>query len=156
MVRLRAAARTDAAQLFRWRVDAETVRNSIAPPPASIEDHGQWLDTVLCDASVALYVAYDEERGVDVGSVRLDRRAGAGEVEMSITVAPEERGRGYSHHLIARAIEMTADVRLVAHVKASNTRSLGAFRALGFRTVGGDELLRLVREPAQLNRGAEA
>jgi RimJ/RimL family protein N-acetyltransferase len=149
------ASMDDAARLYQWRVDSDTADSSIAPPPASFDEHCEWLATVLRDPLVALYVGYDGSRGVPVGTVRLDRRGG-GEAEISITVAPDERGRGYSHDLIAYGIEAAGNVRVVARVKASNARSLRAFRALGFSAQTDGELLRLVREPAPARRGADA
>lgn len=155
MVRLRRARADDAARLYTWRVDAETARQSTAPPPDSLDEQRRWLDRVLRDADVALYVAYDDERGVDIGTVRLDRRSDR-EAEMSITVDPDERGRGYSHDLIARGIEAAGNVRIVARVKAGNVRSLRAFRALGFDGREDGELVQLVHEPAGVNHGADA
>lgn len=154
-VSLRTADLRDAAQLYRWRVDGDTVRNSIAPPPASLDEHGRWLERVLHDPAVGLYIARDDERCLDVGSVRIDRRGDA-EVEMSITVDPEQRGRRYSHELIACGLQVAGDVRIVAQVKASNLRSLRAFRSLGFSGPDHGELVRLVHEPTRVSRGAGA
>jgi RimJ/RimL family protein N-acetyltransferase len=153
MVRLRDAAAGDAEQLYAWRVDEETVRQSVAPPPASLDEHRRWLDEVLRDSEVALFVAHDEERGVDVGAVRIERRTG-GEVEMSITVAPEQRGRGYARDLISCGLAAAGRVRIVARVKSGNLRSLRAFRALGFDgdRANGDGLVRLVHEPTASDR----
>ena len=151
-VTLRLAALGDAALLYAWRVDADTVRQSIAPPPASFDEHSAWLTDQLRDPDVALYVAYDDERGIDVGTLRIDRRGG--ESELSITVAPGQRGRGYSHDLIASGIRAAADSRIVARVKPDNVRSLRAFRALGFSIEddGGGGLVRLVHEAAPAGR----
>jgi len=147
-VTLRPAVLQDAALLYAWRVDADTVRHSIAPPPASFDEHSAWLTDQLQDPDVALYVAYDE-RGIDVGTLRIDRR-GRGESELSITVAPAQRGRGYSHDLIASGIRASGDSRIVARVKPDNVRSLRAFRALGFSIVDDDggDLVRLVHQAA--------
>jgi RimJ/RimL family protein N-acetyltransferase len=156
MVSLRQAEIVDAAPLYRWRIDADTVRHSLAPPPASLDEHRGWLEALLREPAVALYVAHDDERGVDVGTVRLDRRGG-GEAEMSITVAPDERGRGYARQLIARGLEAAAGCRVIARVKADNLRSLRAFAALGFATAGSDDgLVRLVHAPAAAGPGANA
>jgi len=148
-VTLRPAALQDAALLYAWRVDGDTVRHSIAPPPASFDEHSAWLTDQLRDPDIALYVAYDDERGIDVGTLRIDRRS-RGESELSITVAPGQRGRGYSHDLIAAGILAAADSRIVARVKPDNVRSLRAFRALGFSIVdhGDGDLMRLVHEAA--------
>ena len=144
----------DAARLYGWRVDSETVKQSIAPPPASFDAHRTWLAGALHDPAISLFVAYDEDRGVDVGVVRIDRRA-EDEVEVSLTIDPDQRGRGYSHDLIARGLEAAVGVRVVARVKAANVRSLRAFRALGFRDDGVGELVRLVHDPAPVERGAQ-
>src|SRR5437016_2741158 len=138
MVRLRRACTDDAPRLYWWRVDLETVRQSTAPPPDSLDEQRAWLDRVLQHSDVALYVGYDDDRGVDVGTVRLDRRAD-GEAEMSITVAPEQRGNGYSHELIARGLEAAGNIRVVARIKPGNIRSLRAFRALGFDGCADDQ-----------------
>jgi RimJ/RimL family protein N-acetyltransferase len=156
VVTLRPAAPQDAALLYAWRVDADTARQSVAPPPTSLDDHRAWLEAQLRDPRVALYVGYDDERRVEVGTLRIDRHAGD-EIELSITVAPEQRGRGYSHDLIACGIRAAAGNRIVARVKPDNVRSLRAFRALGFdRVDGGGDLVRLVHEPASTAGGAKA
>jgi RimJ/RimL family protein N-acetyltransferase len=145
----------DAARLYDWRIDAETVRNSIAPPPGSFDAHCVWLENVLRDPLVALFIAYDPERRVHVGCVRIDRRSDE-EAEMSITVDPEQRGRRYSYDLIARGIEAAGSVRVLARVKESNLASLRAFSALGFSGGKEGDLLRLVREPAPVHGEADA
>jgi RimJ/RimL family protein N-acetyltransferase len=157
MVKLRQARADDAACLYRWRIDAETVRQSTSPPPGSLDEHRTWLGRVLSDSAVALYIAYDDQRGIDVGSVRIERRSDH-EAEISITVDPEQRGRGYSRDLVARGIDAAGNIRIIARVKAGNIRSLRAFRALGFDGPddGGGELLRLVHEAPGVNRGANA
>jgi RimJ/RimL family protein N-acetyltransferase len=146
MVTLRPATMDDAARLFSWRVDDETVRNSTGPAPASFDAHRKWLEQTLQNPRVALYVGYDPNNQVAVGTIRLDR-LNDGESEVSITVDPELRGRGYGRQLIEQAAKAAGPVRLIAHVKESNPASLRTFTALGFRGGQRDgDLLRLVRE----------
>jgi UDP-2,4-diacetamido-2,4,6-trideoxy-beta-L-altropyranose hydrolase len=154
-VTLRRAQLDDAVQLYRWRGDSDTIRNSIAPPPPSFAEHRRWLETVMRDPRVSLFIACDRERGVPVGSVRLDRRSDE-ECEISITVDPEHRGRGYSHDLIARGVEVAGHVRIVARVKQTNVPSLRAFRKQGFSGEGDGDLLRLVYDPAAASRGVRS
>jgi RimJ/RimL family protein N-acetyltransferase len=152
---LRPAGAEDAAQLYAWRMDAETAEQSVAPPPPSFAAHREWLDAQLHDPRVALLVGHDLERRVDVGVVRLERRDD--ETELSITVAPDQRGRGYSHHLIARGVEAAGPVRVVARVKPRNERSLRAFRSSGFASgQEHDGLVWLVHDAASTVRGARA
>jgi RimJ/RimL family protein N-acetyltransferase len=155
VVTLRPAGADDAARLYAWRVDAETAQQSVSPPPSSLASHREWFDAQLRDPDVTMFIGHDTERRVDIGVVRLERRAA--ETELSITVAPEERGRGYSHDLIARGVDAAGPVRVVARVKPRNERSLRAFRSSGF---AGDEerdgLVWLVRDCATTVRGARA
>src|SRR5262245_60453124 len=146
----------DAEQLYQWRIDEETIRQSTSPPPASLPDHRRWLELQLADPSVTLYVARDDARGVDVGTVRLEGR-GVDEAEISLTIAPEQRRRGYAHELIMRCLEARGPARVVARVKPGNEPSIRVFRASGF---GGeherDGFGWLVHEPARAAGGANA
>ena len=150
-VTLRHAHMDDAARLYSWRIDGETVRNSIAPPPGSLDEHRAWLEATLRDPRTALYVAYDADRD-PVGVVRIDR-VSDDEAEISITVDPDHRGRGYSHELIAAGVEAAGNVRVVARVKGANVQSLRAFRKQGFSGGGDGDLLRLVYDPAAVPGG---
>lgn len=131
-VALRPATRDDAAALLAWRNDPETRAASRSQAAVSPDEHLAWLDRQLARTDGALLVA--EREGAAVGQVRLDPAAD-GTTEVSLTVAPEHRGRGLAEALL-RAAEAHARaagrVRLSAWIRAGNERSVRAFRHAGY------------------------
>jgi len=131
-VMLRPATRDDAALLLKWRNDPDTRANSHTTEPITEAEHRKWLDATLASAERVLSIAMLD--GSPVGQLRLDlephRRA-----ELSITVAPEARGKGLSAHLLhaaaARAVE-AGMLSLRAEIKASNERSIASFKRAGY------------------------
>ncbi|WP_457252517.1 GNAT family N-acetyltransferase [Pedococcus sp. P5_B7] len=97
-VEVRAATLADAELLWHWRNDPATRENSRSHEPVPLESHLAWLETSLARADRRLLVG--EVAGRPVGTVRWDHEA-AGEWEVSITVAPDSRGRGVAAGLLA-------------------------------------------------------
>ncbi len=89
----------------------------------------------------------------DVGTVRWDR-LDAGEWEVSITVAPERRGRSLAGALLRAGQDWLADHdptthTMLAAVRADNEPSLRLFQAAGYLPdlpPDDDGFLRLVRQ----------
>ena len=145
MVILRPATMADAEQLLRWRNDSETRTQSLSQAEVPLVDHLNWLSATLArPATSRLYIA--EENGCAVGTGRLDLDESM--AELSLTVAPEHRGRGLArqiiHLLIAEAGQLGRVVAL-AQVKGRNARSLAAFLASGFLPSSPEALIRLER-----------
>lgn len=142
MVQLRLATMDDAGMLLRWRNDPTTYEHSVSAEAVMPEKHAAWLDQVLQNPLRRLYIA--EADGGPVGTGRLDSDTEA--MELSLTVAPEARGKGYGGQIVAALVEAARRewpaCLLVAHVQAGNTASLRAFLKIGF-VAQGDELLRL-------------
>lgn len=128
---LRGATAADADLLLAWRNDQETRRWSRSGAVVDPAGHRAWLARVLADPDRRLLVA--EQGNRPVGTVRLDRVAGA-EWEVSVTVAPEQRGRGLAARILA-AGEATLDERVtvLANVHRENGASLALFRRAGYR-----------------------
>ena len=145
-VRLRTATPDDAGQLLAWRNDPETRRASFSETEVARADHERWLAETLSRGDRHLYVAVADGR--DVGTARLDV-CGA-EAEVSITVAPEWRGRGLATAMLRaltdEAFDRLALSRLVARVKASNPGSRAVFERVGFRETADGAVTTLVRE----------
>lgn len=132
-VALRPATQDDAPLLLAWRNDPQTRAMSIDTAEVSPTDHQAWLARSLTSKERWLFIAETEDK--PVGSVRLDAE-GPASLEVSLTVAPGERGKGYGVALL-RAAEAEAHalgaVRLVAVLKPENTASRRAFEAAGYR-----------------------
>lgn len=131
---LRAATIHDSDLLLAWRNDPVTVAMSMTPETVTQEDHTRWFTQILADDTRILLVA--ESGQTPIGSVRLDR-APTGAHEVSITVSPDHRGKGFGRALLstanAHAFSALAARKLVASVKEDNTASQRIFEATGYR-----------------------
>ena len=132
-ITLRRASQDDAARLLAWRNDPQTRAMSISGEEVTPEQHRAFLAASLDSSERLLFIA--ESEGRPVGTLRLDRRPGA-TLEVSLTVAPEERRKGYSASLLRAADAEAARLgalRLSAMLRPANTASRKAFDAAGYR-----------------------
>lgn len=132
-MRAREATEADAELLLGWRNDPRTRQSSRSTAVVSLAEHLAWLRGVLAEPSRLLLVVEHEE--APVGTVRFDRRDGDG-WEVSITLAPESRGRGLSGPVLAEGERVARDrlgVRVVlAAVHQDNTASAKLFEHAGY------------------------
>lgn len=134
LVRVRPALESDARVLWAWRNDPATRASSVHPELVPLADHLAWLESSLRrDDRVLLMGAVD---GDDVGTVRWDRVA-PDAWEVSITVAPEHRGRSLAPELLAAGeselVRRTGrPVTLLATVHEGNAASRRLFAAAGY------------------------
>ena len=133
---LRPATWADADLLLAWANDPGTRAASFTTAPIAREDHLRWLAGSLFSPTRRLFIGWAD--GVPMGTVRLDDTAEGAVV--GITVAPEQRGRGRGHQLLAllRTWATGQVPRLVAWVRHDNPASLKLFRAAGYRPVRDD------------------
>jgi RimJ/RimL family protein N-acetyltransferase len=139
MIRLRAATRNDWATLLEWRNNEPNADAFAGPKTVAVADHLQWLDRVLADPAVQLFIAEDEQ-ATAIGYIRLDGDGAAGvdvyQAEISISVDPRFRGRGHATRMIklifARLAAAAGAYRLTAKVLPTNAASLRLFSELGF------------------------
>ncbi|GAA3536812.1 GNAT family N-acetyltransferase [Amycolatopsis ultiminotia] len=139
-VAARDATEADAELLLAWRNDPRARMASHATGVIGFEHHLHWLRGVLSDAARLLLVV--EEVGVPVGTVRFDHE-GAGEWEVSITLAPESRGRGLSRVVLAAGERLLAQrheaVAVLAAVHRDNAASAALFEHSGYLEVAPAE-----------------
>ena len=106
-VRLRPATLADAELLFTWRNDSLTREHSLQQQPVEWAGHLNWLQTSLQNPDRQLFIAEQvlpaEQATVVLGTVRADKRAEV--CELSWTVAPEQRGKGWGRKMVAALIE---------------------------------------------------
>ena len=135
VLRVRPAAMDDADLLLAWRNDATTRAVSRQPDAVARPDHVAWLEASLARPDRHLLVG--EVDGEPVGTVRWDEE-GEGEWEVSITVAPQARGRRLAPSLLAAAEHWLAvrcgpDLRgYLAVVHRDNTPSRRLFVGGGY------------------------
>jgi L-amino acid N-acyltransferase YncA len=153
---LRRAEQKDWAKLLSWKNDPAALAGSLSTGEVGVEAHLKWFKDTLGRDSVRLYVARNEH-SEEVGTARVDK-VNATTVEVSLTVAPSYRGRGYAEQILS-ALEATVRAEfggkatIRAAVKETNYASLRAFAACDYdvRKVKGG-VVELVRQ----NRTTEA
>ncbi len=123
---LRHANAADRDLLLNWRNDPDTRRNSHTITPLTLEDHAQWLSKSLVTPSRRLFIA--EDSGVPVGSVRADFAADY--CELSWTVAPEARNKGFGKKMVRIAAEKIGG-RITAQIKEGNEASVAIAKGIG-------------------------
>jgi RimJ/RimL family protein N-acetyltransferase len=128
-VSLRPVTMEDAACLLEWRNDPTTRAASHNTEQVPLEIHLAWLDRALQNPSRYLYMA--EHDGTPVGTVRADLSAAVW--EMSWTVAPEYRRRGFGKAMVAAVATRHNPIR--AEIKAGNAASIRIATASGMRAV---------------------
>lgn len=131
---VRRATMADAETLLRWRNDPATRAASRQKHEVTLDQHLGWLEASLQRDDRLLLVASDDEG--DVGTVRWDR-IDDGEWEVSITVAPERRGRSLARPLLHAGERFLADsgvavAALVAGVHEDNPASRRLFERSGY------------------------
>lgn len=130
---LRPARADDARLLFEWSNDPIVRTGSFDSRPIVWEDHLAWLDARLNDPQSRIWIA--ESGGIPVGVTRF--AIDGDRATISVTVAPEWRGKGMGEQLISLATgrllltERTSTVD--AWIRPENTASVRAFEAAGYR-----------------------
>jgi RimJ/RimL family protein N-acetyltransferase len=157
MLTLRPATFDDWARLYAWRNDPATRASSTRSEQVPLADHLHWLQATLNDAAhVRLWVAYDQSIDAVVGTCRHNLRndAHGSAVELSLTVDPAHRGRGYATQMIGALLASiphewrgSGVERCLARVQQSNHASLRAFAEHGFTPCNPSEPLITLERP---------
>ncbi len=130
---LRKATTDDMDILYQWANDTETRRNSFNQHVISREEHEAWFAGMMSDPNRIQYILTDGD--ISVGQLRIDISKDVAEISYSI--APNERGKGYGHRIIDRAKqEIESEYPFIkilkASVKPNNIASISCFENNGF------------------------
>jgi RimJ/RimL family protein N-acetyltransferase len=134
---LHTATLADAELLLSWRNDIGTRTNSINVDEIQLSAHLAWLEGVLKNQNIRLWIA--DLDSVPVGTIRA-HYTGTDSCELSWTLAPEQRGKGLGKQLVLSGIGHVTAHKITAKVKDSNAASEAIVRSLGFsleRTIEG-------------------
>lgn len=132
-IRLRPAQADDCRMIWNWTNDPINRTASFASELIPWESHEVWFEQRLSDPRCLFYIAKDGE-GTPVGQVRY--QIDGQEATISVSVAPEQRGRGSGSHIIYVATRQACEIKslLVVHayIKPDNLASARAFVNAGF------------------------
>jgi RimJ/RimL family protein N-acetyltransferase len=135
-IAVRLARYDDAALLWQWANDPIVRSNSFHSDPIPWEDHVRWFEARLRSESTRIWLG--EDQGRPIGQVRYERDGD--ETEVAISVAPDQRGRGYASLLLTLtaplACRSLGAAVLIAYILPDNGASAGAFAKAGYRRVG--------------------
>jgi RimJ/RimL family protein N-acetyltransferase len=133
-VRLRPATERDIELLWLWRNDPVTRSQSRNTDPISWKAHLRWVRSALGDPGRKILIGERDSNPVgNVGFHRVD-----GDMEVSIVVAPGERGKGVGRAMLSTACaDMPGD--LYAAVRTGNEASRRLFESCGFEPVESSE-----------------
>jgi RimJ/RimL family protein N-acetyltransferase len=128
-MKLRRAKIEDALILYNWSNDLVTRSNSYNKNTISLEEHLNWFNIKINNENCFFYMFENEQNSL-IGAVRIEKTEQHKSI-ISITVAPEERGRGYASEMIIMATEdykknNPNDV-IYAYIFTSNISSFKAF-----------------------------
>lgn len=130
---LRRASESDCALLWEWVNDPDVRASAFRSEVIPYEKHRQWFSAKLGDSLCFQFIALDIHN-TPIGQVRFDVKNGEAEVDVSI--ARNQRGKGYSSSLIRKSVQelqrMTTTHTVHAFVKPENETSLNAFQRTGF------------------------
>ena len=136
-IKVRHVTPADEYLLLRWANDPEARRQSFNQKPISAEEHAHWFARKLRDPD-ALILVGEDGNGLPVGLVRFDINREKAEALISISIDPSLRGLGLSTKLLKSALQywhaMALNIKLIAEVRASNSRSQRLFTQLQFKS----------------------
>lgn len=136
---LRGAVYDDARLLYEWRNDPTTRKMSIHQDPIEWLDHLSWFARALGDPRKTILMATDPRSGEIVGTIRLEEAERERSGEISFSVGPRFRGKGYGHSLLTAGVYAFREAgyqSLIARVLVNNPGSQACFRKAGFHLVG--------------------
>ena len=134
MLRLRRVEQGDCRLLWEWANDPVVRSASFSSEYIPWEHHQHWFGAQLTDPNAILYLAADSDN-VSIGQVRY--QVEGPRAQLSVSLAPEFRGKGYGNRIVVMATEElfrnTNVTTIDAYVKPANQASLRLFLRAGFK-----------------------
>ena len=130
----REAQDTDSELIRNWRNEPSTRSASFNSASVSVSEHHNWFQEKLSSNLTDIWVVELDDQ--PIGQVRFDFEPTNDEATISISLAPECRGKRWSTPIIetaCRKVFLSDDVETInALIKPENTASIKAFTQAGF------------------------
>ena len=147
MVSLRLATMADSDRLLTWRNDPDTIANSLSSEPITPDHHAEWMDRWVRTGFPAGLVLMAVHGPFPIGVIRFEARA-RWTYEVSITIGPRFRGKGYGTKVLVAGCAPMQACELIASIKSSNMASREIFERNGFVQIdAGGGVLKYRKEP---------
>jgi len=138
---LRPVRAEDCRLIWEWANDPVARALSFSTEKIPWEQHVAWFESKRTDPSIRFYIAVDKN-DVPAGQIRYQINGQAAVV--SVSLAPEQRGRGYGVEIIqmgTRELWVTTKANIIhAYIKQDNIASIRAFAKAGFISAGMAEV----------------
>lgn len=133
VLKLRLVRSEDCRMIWEWANDPTIRSVSFSPEPISWESHSEWFSAKLQDPNCMFFVVLDPDE-IPIGQIRYELKED--EAVVSISLAPNQRGKGYGSQIIQLASQNVFENTLVelihAYIKPDNIASIRAFTRAGF------------------------
>jgi len=131
----------DCRLIWEWANDPVARALSFSTEKIPWEKHVAWFESKRTDPSIHFFIAVDKN-DVPAGQIRFQINGQAAVV--SVSLAPEQRGRGYGAKIIqmgTRELWVTTKTNIIhAYIKQDNIASIRAFVKAGFISAGMAEV----------------
>ena len=124
----------DWSMLLEWRNDKETRKNSFSTDKVSVKEHKKWLSASIENPKIEIFIVTDNE--MPVGTVRVE--VVDEKKEISWTVAPKSRGKGYGKRMVQKLVNSLSG-ELLAKIKKSNYASIKVAEYAGLKYLTKDK-----------------
>ena len=125
----------DSINLFNWRNDEITRKNSFNTEIIKWEEHKKWFKSVLNNPLRDLYILSDDS--VPIGTIRFDKNEKLNCAEISITISPRNRRKGYGVEAIKKFSLIYLKENnlnyIFAEIKPDNLISIDTFINAGYK-----------------------
>ena len=134
-ITIRIAEHSDSINIWEWRNDSETRRNSRSEDEITWEEHCAWFAKSLLNESRRILIGFNTDLGDAIGMVRFDLDTDGDSADVSINLDPKHRGRRLSKTMLSSAIDIYSKdfvCVLNAEIYDHNISSIKCFEHCGF------------------------
>lgn len=136
-----AAVEADNDDIFIWRNDPISIKQSFTMAPVDKEQHDKWFNEKLKNELCNFYIGYDESGSNKIGVVRLELKSD-NVCEVAINMNPHWRSKGLGSSFLNDVLAMfdkSYSVSYVANIKPENIASRRCFEKAGFSIYEANE-----------------
>ena len=152
-IKIVVATEDDSHDIWSWRNDPDTIKNSNSPDPVAWDNHAKWYNRMLMSNETEILIGKVDGDQEKIGMVRFDKDEKRHHLVCSINLNPKWRGKGLAADLLKEAIahrRIGKSWPIYAEVKPSNQASIRCFEKNAFQYNDNSEgINRYLRPPAK-------